>query len=519
MDKFKNKNFIVAGIDVGSHSLKMKIAQVNSDGSIKTLENLRRTLSLGKDTFAIGKINFETVKRTCEILKGFKQIMKEYDIDMYKEVATSALREAQNKEYMIDQIKSKTGLDIEIISNSEEKYLTYKAIRENFNDYKKFRREGALVLDIGSGSIDISLYNNNSLVYTQSMKLGSLRIKEILSSLERRTLDFSSILEEYIESNTHGLKIFRNSKQIKHFIGIGGEISIISKICNKTNDFDKLKFIDKDIFMKYYKKLMYKPLYQLVKEYKIPAERADILIPSMIIYKQFLNLTTSTGINAPLVSLRDGLICDIVDKIFDTYRNREFNADIISSTRHIAQRYRCDMDHSSDVEKKALVIFDALKNLHGLDTRERLLLRIAAILHDIGKFINLVDHNFNSYNIIKSLDIIGISKKEIEMIANTTRYHDKSEPSINDYTYRILNSEERIVVSKLIAILKIANALDMNHKQKVKDLNVIYKDDEVVIEAISNNDALLEIWTLESTVDFFKEVFGVKLEIKMKRMV
>ncbi|WP_094548477.1 HD domain-containing protein [Petroclostridium xylanilyticum] len=515
----KNKSEIIAGIDVGSHALRMKIAEVWENGEIKTLEMLRHPIFLGRDTFAMGKVSFETVDETCEILKGFKRLMTDYHIKTYRAVATSAVREAQNKDYIVDQIKLKTGLDIDVISNSEERFLTYKSLREKIPNYREIRNAGTMILDIGSGSIQVSTYNHKSLVFSQNIKLGSLRIREILASIEGRTLNFPKILEEYIVSNIDRLKVFQPQDTYKNFIALSGEIRIISKLCNKTDDHEKLRFIKREDFETVYKELMYKSAHSLIKDYGVPHESADILLPSMMIFKMFLDMTEAKGMYAPQISLADGIISDIIDRNFDTQRQEDFVEDIISAAGFLARRYRYDQPHAQDVEQKSLALFDALYKLHGLGGRERLLLQLAAILHDIGKYINFNEHYIHSYEIIMASDLIGISKEELEIIANVARYHSREVPGYSHENFRKLDEKNRVIVAKLVAIIRLADALDRSHKQKIRGMKINLEEKEVIIKVETVEDALLEEWTFETKAEFFQEVFGVTPILKIKRKI
>jgi exopolyphosphatase/guanosine-5'-triphosphate,3'-diphosphate pyrophosphatase len=509
----RDKSEIIAGIDVGSHALRMKIVQVKKNGQIKTLELLRKPISLGRDTYTMGKISFEAVDETCDILKGFKKLMKEYEVKNYKAVATSAIREAKNREYIIDQIKLKTGLNIDVIDNSEERFLTYKAIRENLKDHEKLRKEGVLIVDIGSGSIEISGYEEN-LLFTQNIKLGSLRLREILSSIERRTLNFPRILEEYIHSNIDGLKNLYFHQEFSNFIALGGEIRIIHQLCNEE---ENLNYIKKEDFERIYEIILHKPVHRIVEDHDIPYQRADVLVPSMIIFKKFLDMTKGDRIHVPLVSLRDGIVSDLVDQRYRTKRSVDFHKDIVSLARNLAKRYLYDSLHAEDVENKAILLFDALQSLHGLGDEERLLLRLSAILHDVGKFINSREHYKNSYKIIKGSNFIGISQEKLEIIANIARYHSRIAPSYSHKSFSSLSEKNRVIVSKLVAIIRLADGLDKSHQQKIKDMKVILKEKEVLITATTTKNILLEEWTFSLKSEFFQEVFGIKPILKIKR--
>lgn len=513
------KNEIIAAIDVGSHALRMKIAQISAHGEIKALELLRHPISLGRDTYAMGRVSFKTVDETCEILKGFKKLMADYSVKTYRVIATSAVREAQNRDYIADQIRLKTGLNLEIISNAEERFLTYKAIRDNLANHEKIRREGALIVDIGSGSIEVSAYRDGHLFMSQNIKLGSLRLREVLSSIEGRTLNFPKILEEYISSSLDQIYVVKGKERYENFIALGGEIRIIGDICSNKGGKEHKKLIVKEDFTQLYDTLMHKSIYSIGQEYGVSQERADILLPSMMIFKKLLDKTKAAEIYTPLVSLRDGIISDIVDKKFHTRREAEFMEDIVASARVQGKRYEYDEDHAREVECRALTIFDELKKMHGLGRRERLLLQLAAILHDIGKYIDLNQHYIHSYHIIMTLELMGISREEREIVANVARYHSRAVPSHYDANYKELEEKNKVIGAKLIAIIRLADALDRSHRQKVKEMKILLDGKKVLIKVDVEDDFLLEEWTFETKAEFFEEVFGVTPALKTKRMM
>lgn len=512
------ENQLTAAIDIGSHSLCMKIVEINKKYEIKTLENVKRTISLGRDTYAMGKISYETLNEACEILKGFKRLMSEYKAKTYKAVATSAVREASNRDYILDQIKIKTGFHINVITNSQERYLTFKAIKDNMNNYGNLRKEDCIIVDIGSGSIQVSIYDNGELTLSRNIKLGSLRISEILSDLEGRTLNFPKVMEEYIESNIDNLMLFHNNRIFKNLIVIGGEIRLINKLCISENIADLNKYILKEDFLNLYYKMLYLSPQVLSKKYGVPQESSDILLPTMMILKKFLDITSNNVIYTPLVTLADGVISDIIEKR-NTSKSDELEYDILSLCRLIGEKFHYQREHAEDVENKSLILFSALRKLHGLGSREKFLLQIAAILHDIGKYLSYNKHYVNSYNVIMASDILGLSKNEMKIVANVARYHSSEVPSNNHENFISLSEESRIIISKLVAIIRMADALDRSHKQKIKDMEVKYSGNEVVVKATASEDILLEQWTFETKSEFFKEVFGVATTLRVKKVI
>ncbi len=503
----------VASIDVGSNSIRMTIAQMSPDGRIEILEDLWNNTGVGKDTFMFGRIQVDTIYRTCDILLNYTRLMKDYNVEYYRAVCTSGIREAENKEYVLEQIRLKTGLDVEVINNAQERFFMYKAMRYTIPDSRGFGHKGTLIVDIRSGGIEISLYSSGSLKFTEYIKIGSLRLRGILADLEKMTLDFPGIVEEFVESRIDFLIPLISEVPINNFIGLGGELSVISKLTFDGNTGES-KFVNKAALRELYNELHKMSTEQIAKRFMLEKNQAEILLPSIILFYSFLEMTNAKGIYAPMVSLRQGLLADMADERFNTPRKKEFLNDVISSVRFIGQRYFIDEIHCSHIELLTMTIFDQTADFHRLGGKERFYLRVAAILHDVGKYVNLNQHDIHSYNIIKFQDIMGFSDHELHLIANVARYHSEEKPSVDDENYFVMEHKDRMIVSKLAAILKVAEALDISHKHKVIDIDIEKKGREIIFKVLATEDILLEEWSFSAHINFFEEVMGVKPVIK-----
>lgn len=509
------KDEIVAAIDVGSNALRMQIAEIKGNGKTHVLEDVRKAVTIGKDTFTYGKVRISTIYEVCEILAGYLKLIKEYRIKTYRAVTTSGVREAANRDYVLDQIHQKTGLTVEIINNAEERFLTYKAIQDKLDHYEEIQEKGTVIVDIGSGGVELSLYKG-SLQFTEYIKVGSLRLREVLADLERRTLDFPDIMEQFIESKIYLLQPIIANYHIQNFIGLGGEMKTISSLCSKNVSRDETRKIHRTDLKQLLEHLRSMTVDHIIKEFKVSQERAEILLPSVIIFLQFLEMTEAEVIYAPMVSLRDGLVADMVDHKYETLRDEKFQQDIISSVRCMGAKYQYDKIHAVCIEQMAVSIFDQTRKLHGLSERARFYLQIAAILHDIGKFISINRHDENSFEIIRSSDIMGLSNRELMLLAIMVRYHSEEIPTIEHYSYRDLDEKDRVMVSKLAAILQIADSLDITHHQKINEIKVTFEDGHIIFRVNTNEDLLLEEWTFNSRIQFFEEVFGVRPILKSK---
>lgn len=509
----REKAELIAAIDVGSNAIRMIVSQVAKNGKIMTVDDLNRPTHMGRDTFTYGRIQVDSIHDACEALKGFKRLLSDYRIKSYRAVCTSGIREAQNREYVLEQIRISTGINVEVINNAQERFLMLKAVRDYMNGLSKSEKD-TIIVHIGSGGVEISGYTEKSLKFTEYVKLGSLRLKEMLSELEQKTLDFPSIMEEFIECRLDFLEPIVSKMHFNSFIGLGGELKTIVRLC--SGSYSETGYLDKKSFKDIYSKLRSLTSPQIVDEFGLSRNQAGILLPSVLLLNSFLDMTDAKGIHAPMVSLRHGLIIDMADKFLETNGRESDINDIISSVWHFGSKYSIDKVHCEYMEKMSLAIFDHMEKIHRLGENERLYLRIASIIHDAGKYVNQNTHDIHSYNIVRFLDIMGLSDSELNIVANIVRYHSYDIPDLSDENYYLLGPKEQIIVSKLAVILRIAESLDITHKQKIKKLEIHASGKELHFDIWAQGDILLEEWSFLSHATFFEEVMGYKPVLRLK---
>lgn len=507
---------LFAAIDIGSHKLKMKIVEITGAGEVRALETADLLIPLGRDTFNDGKLSFESVKRTCEAIQGFKRLMADYGVKEWRIVATSAIREASNRDFMIDQIRMLTGFDVEIINNSQEKFLSYKAVKWQLRHNKIIDSEEAtLILNIGAGSIQLLLSEHNLLVSSQSLKIGALRIKEAISRLEKHTLNFSRVVEEYIESHIENVEYLKTSNEIPNFVLVSAEFEYLMTVMGLSSPYETIT-IDKPHFEEIYDSILGKTTLSIAEDYGISIADAELFVPSLILIRKFFEKTSNEKIVIPSVSLVDGMIIDRVNDSVAGKKHVDYSQDILSYVRELAARYKYNKRHCEFVEKASLLIFDKLTLIHGLTKKERFLLQIASILHDTGKFIGSDPHYVYSYNIINAAQIIGLSDDELRMVASVARYHSMQTPSFESAGINKMDTKDQITAMKLIAMIRMADALDTSHKQKMRLTGMGLKEGQLFIKAEVSEEVVLEQWTFQMKAEFFTEVFGLETSLQIK---
>lgn len=512
----RNQVDTVAAIDVGTNSIRMLIAEIDPSGRTTPLDELWKPTDIGRDTFVKKRVAADSIHETCDTLKGFVGLMRDYRVRRYRAVSTSGIREAENREYVLEQIRLRTGLTVEVINQAEERFLVYKALRDQLPEFGTMSDAGTLVANIGMGGVEVSVYSEGHLKFTDYIKIGSLRLRKILADLEPVSLDFSGIMREFVESRIHFLEPHIRGIPIQYFIGLGDEIRTISNIYGGPKSSGNSIVIPKQSLQNLYEAIRGITTDRVTEQYQLHRNEAEVLLPSLIIFNHLMDMTGAQAIHAPLVTLRQGILADLVDDIFDTSRKHDFIHDIITSVWYIAEKYKVEKEHSAYIEWIALTIFDQTWRIHRLGNRERLYLNVAAILHDIGKYVNATQHDVQSHNVIRSQDIMGFSNREMRIIANLARYHSDEVPQPSHDNYRLLNEQDKIMVSKLVAVLKLAEALDLSHSQKIKELSIVTAGRELHFKLKLEGDFMLEQWNFENVSRFFEEVMGYRPVIKRK---
>ena len=495
-----------AAIYVGSSELKMKCYEVSGKKSFKLIDQVAKTIELGRDTYNHGSIKADTLSEVCDTLIGFKK--KEYQITEYRAYATSAIREAVNQELVLDHIERNTGVTVKVLSNSEQRYMIFKGLVAKYAGFHQVVSKNTAFVDIGAGSVQVSLFDKNNLVLTENIHIGTVRIREYLAMAEK-VGRYEQAISEYVDSDIASFRnIYLNDKEIKNIIAVGDVAEMAQFIIPELKE---KEMITRKQFEKLNRKIITLPPEELAEKYGIPYEKA-----TLIIYESFLNNCKAEEIYVPNVEFCDGIVTSYMDEGSRVVFNHNFEDDIIASAMYLNRRYRCNRAHTDRVASFALALFDGMKKVHGLGRKERLQLHIAAILHECGNYINLNDGAMNSYYIVANSEIIGLTHKERMEIANVIRYNLFFLPS-KEAVAAELGQADYIVVAKLAAILRIANVLDKSHTQKIDDISVTVSNDKLVISAKTYDDLALETGLFESRADFFEQIYGIRPVLRTRR--
>ena len=513
-----------AAITVGSFELELGIYELSARNGLRRVDEVRHVIGLGKDTYSTGKISYELVEELCRVLEDFVKIMNTYKVTDYRAYGTSAMREAKNKQIILDQIRVRTGLNIRVISNSEQRLISYKGIASKAAEFNRIIQEGAAILDMGYGSAQISLFDKDALVTTQNLPLGALRIRSLLERIPATAQLHRQQIEEIVDNELFTFrKMYLKDRQITNLIGIGDNILYLLRQIGQRVSGDCL---EASVLMKFYDLFTGMTLDQIEERFGVTAEYASLLLPAVVVYKRVMEITGAKLFWLPGIRLCDGIAAEYGQEKKLLKLGHNFENDIVAASRNMAKRYKCHQTHNQYLEQYAGAIFDSIKKYHGLSSRDRLLLQIAVILHACGKFISMRNSNECAYNIIMSTEIIGLSHLGREIIANVVRYnvrdfdYDRVQLAADFHPYgepQVSQNDITIRIAKLTAILRLANSMDRGHSGKLADCRMSVRDGELVVITGYKGDISLEAQSFAQKADFFEEIFGIRPILKQKR--
>ncbi|MDO4300809.1 MAG: hypothetical protein Q4D26_05400 [Clostridia bacterium] len=503
----------VAVIEIASNELRLKIGEKGNAG-VKILESISNPMALGRDTFHSGKISFESLEKAARIINGYKSVAGEYGVKNIFAIATTAVRESKNKDFILDQLKVKTGLDLRVIDDTQEKIYINKMVIATLAEEEM---NSTLIAHLGSGNISIFVLKESKVVAGLNIKIGALRISELFDDYRENTANYVQVIKEYLHPFQDAMGNFITEK-LQNFVISGNEIETISKMC-KAKKKNGTNIITRQSFMETYKAIKDMTPEEIAQKYDISVEKAENILPAIIIYSRIVKFTGDKNIISPAFTVGDSILYEELFPESARLVTKSYCEFTVIAAKNIAAKFGGNMDYIDSVANTALRIFDKMKKHHGLGSRERLLLQTAAILEDVGKAVNIREHDRISYHMIKGLDIVGINEDEKHSIAAIAYYHNDVMPYEDNGVYANMDFDERVKVCKLSAILKLANAVYSSHNRKFEDVNVRMSNNQLIVTVSTYKNIDLEKWSFKKNMQLFEDVYGIKTVLNKRSVM
>jgi exopolyphosphatase/guanosine-5'-triphosphate,3'-diphosphate pyrophosphatase len=447
----------IAAIDIGTNSIHMVIARATSATGLEVRDREREVVQVGRESFRTGRLSPEAMQRTVDSLARFVRLAKSHRIHHIVCSATAAVREAENGGEFLALATRLAGVTPRIIPPEIEGRLIYLAVKHAL----ELDARPSVVIDIGGGSVQLVVGNNDRCLHVVSIPLGALRLQEIFLQEDPASPRVLNRLRDHINKFAdQAIKTVLAYRPVRVF-GSSGSIHALADISHWLESDSRIEHINghhlsTESLVQLTRRLRRMPLAERQKLRGLESKRAEIITPAAVVLSHLLKELGADGITLSDFSLREGLVIDYVDHHPQEVRAHEVSDLRLRSVMQLLARMHHQEKHPVHIAGLAMELFDGLWGVHGLSADARSLLHYAALLHDVGSVIGYDKHAEHSYYIIKNGNLRGFDGEEIDIIASVARYHGKSKPRKRDTNFAELSKESRRTVSWLAAMLRIA---------------------------------------------------------------
>ena len=507
----------IAAIDIGTNSIHMIVVQVRPDLSFEVVDREKEMVRLGAGGLDGRSLTPTAATAALQTLTKFRRLADSHKVDEIVAAATSAIREADNGGDFIAEVAQRTGIKVKVISGTEEARLIHMAAVYGVH----MGGSPAVVIDIGGGSIEVTLGTASHLSHARSFKLGVIRLTERfvrtdpLSKRDERRMvkHVNRELGDYLDTLA--------TRRFDRVIGTSGTILSLGALALSESgvvrdDALRNRRVPSKAIRKLRKRLSGADLEERLHMDGLDPRRADIAVSGSILLDCVLRRLGATEMTLCDLALREGLVLDYINRNTATIRKIERYPDVRRrSVIELGERCGYVPAHARHVSQLALSIFDQTRAVHGLGDREREWLEYAALLHDAGVHISYERHHRHSYYLIKNGELRGFDPQEIEVIALLARYHRQATPKKSHEGYGTLKGTLRRAVKTLAAMLRLAEGLDRSHAQVITALDVVPRGNAYVIRLRAAGDAELELWAANRHGEPLKNVLKRPLQFEV----
>jgi exopolyphosphatase/guanosine-5'-triphosphate,3'-diphosphate pyrophosphatase len=523
----------LAAIDVGTNSIRLIVAEVAPDGSYRVIDDEKEVARLGRGLAHTGELRLRAMRESALTIARMKDIADGYGVRRLRIVGTSAVRQAANRDHFLAMVRQQTGLAMEVISAEEEARLAHLSAARAFD----LRAVPAAVVDIGGGSTEVVLSAGGVVEKIATLALGAVGLTEAFDVDDGDQAKTFERLRKHIR-RTIKAGLGRPPFAPQLLIGTGGTFTALAAVSMHAGSHgsdDLLPFTVRGYEMQrsevkhMLQRLAGMPLRARMRVPGLSPDRAEIIVAGAAIVEGMMK---HLGVNSLRVhdrGIRDGLLLTMIGELLPRAVESGFGApggtlpgalDRLRSVRQFAAACRFEESHSLHVTRLALELFDQLAAQRPdapggwSDPVNRELLEAAAILHDVGYYINYDRHHKHGYHLIIHSELAGFTHRELEVIANVARYHRLAEPRKRHPAYAALRKADRRLVKRLAAILRLADGLDRAHAQEVRAVRLKVRRGAAVLQLESDERPDVGIWGAQRKGGLFKEVFDLPVEFE-----
>jgi len=515
-----------AAVDIGSNSCRLKIASVQMH-RLKTLHEDREVTRLGESVFQTGVISPEAMAATIRALKRFHKAVQLHVVDKMRVVATSAMRDARNAAAFTEWVKSTTGWNVEVISGLEEGRLIHLGVVT----HEVGARGRCLLIDLGGGSCEVTVSDGGRIKTMVTMPLGAVRLREEFMQSDPPAKEDVARLKQYIDRELRRAEKKLGTPRVGLVIATSGTAAALAeasghvrkgRAAKKTLAKKRLERVgvmtaDTADVRKLADRLAKMNNAQREAVPGIGPRRSEIIVGGSLVYANLLERMGLKGFRYSPLGLRDGVLAQMLAEAdLRTSVHQKIENERWAGVLEVCERYNIEQRKTEPVRQHVVELFDALARVHELPEEYRLWLEAAAMMQDVGKFMNHQGHYRHTQYIIANSEIFGFSPEQRMIVSAIARYMGKSRPEPMDRPMRWIAVEEHTHVTRAVVLLRLAMALNQDRASAVLQMRTHVYPKRVLLELVpGRGGAELEAWSLRKEADYFREVFRRELFVEV----
>jgi exopolyphosphatase / guanosine-5'-triphosphate,3'-diphosphate pyrophosphatase len=500
-----------AAVDIGSNSVRLKIARLQA-GRLRALHEDREVTRLGEGVFGSGFLTPDSMAETVKVLRRFHRATQQIVTDSVRVVATSALRDARNSQAFLEWVRSATGWRVEIISGVEEARLIHLGLVSS----PRVDRSPTLMMDLGGGSCELTVTQGGHIRDAVSLPLGAVRLtNEFLRHDPTRKGELKR-LRGFVTREVNRIADRIATAKVKNVIATSGTAAALAAVAShlRRGAGRQRTVVSRAEMTRIAKRLARLPVAERRKIEGIGPRRAEIIVAGAAVYHELLERLHLKGFRYSPLGLRDGILAQMAaDYDRSTRSGRQIESERWESILKAVDHYHVDRKHALDVRDAATLLFTALRSLHRLPPEYGEWLAAAAMLYEVGDYVNRNGRHRHTHYIISNSEILGYTPQQRRLIAAIARYLGKSSPTMEDGPMKMVDPGDRANVQKAILLLRLARALNLGRSRAVEKVRIGVRSAEVKLTLVPRRrmGVDLELWAIEKECDYFREVFGREL--------
>jgi len=501
----------LAAVDIGSNSVRLKIARLQA-GRLRALHEDREVTRLGEGVFSSGFLTPDSMAETVKVLRRFHRTTQQIVTDSVRVVATSALRDARNSQAFLEWVRSATGWRVEIVSGVEEARLIHLGLVSG----SRVDRVPTLMMDLGGGSCELTISHRGHIRDAVSLPLGAVRLtNEFLRHDPIRKGELKR-LRGFVTREVNRIVNRIGSARVRNVIATSGTAAALASVAAhlRRGRSGPRMIVSRTEMTRISKRLSRLPVAERREIEGIGPRRAEIIVAGAIVYTELLDRLRLKGFRYSPLGLRDGILAQMAaDYDRSTRSGQQIESERWESILNAVGHYHIDRKHALDVRNAATSLFSALRSVHRLPPEYREWLSAAAMLYEVGDYVNRNGHHRHTHYIISNSEILGYTPQQRRIIAAIARYLGKSRPTVEDGPMKAIESADRTDVQKAIVLLRMARALNLGRSRAVEKVRIRVHAAEVTLTLVPRRRTGmdLELWAIEKERDYFREVFGREL--------